>query len=143
MISCFSSVTTRRTEAGGAPPGRDSRLGSLSVGGPSVDDGGALGYTSTPSPPRHPGRFVNLQQPKRIVFGAGALLQAAEIADLGIRRVLLVTGPPIAPLTRPLVEALEKRGVAVTVFSGADSEPSITLFETVLEVVRSARPEAF
>ena len=87
--------------------------------------------------------LVNLQQPKRIVFGAAALLQAAEIADLSIRRVLLVTSTPIVPLTRPLVEALEKRGVTVTVFSGVDSEPSITLFETVLEVARSARPEAF
>lgn len=87
-------------------------------------------------------KLVNLQQPKRIVFGDGALLQAAEIVDLGIKRVLLVTSTPIVPLARPLVEALEKRGATVTVFGGVDSEPSITLFEAVLEVARSANPDA-
>ncbi len=86
--------------------------------------------------------LVNLQQPKRIVFGAGALQQAAEIVDLGVRRVLIVTSTPVVPLARPLVEALEIHGVSVTVYGGVDTEPSVTLFETVLEVARSAHPDA-
>lgn len=87
-------------------------------------------------------KLVNLQQPKRIVFGPGALQQAAEIVDLGIRRVLIVTSTPIVPLSRPLVEALEARGATVTVYGGVDTEPSISVFEAVLEVARLARPEA-
>lgn len=86
--------------------------------------------------------LVTLQQPKRILFGDGALQQAAEIVDLGIRRVLLVTSTPIVPLARPLVEALEKRGASVTVYGGVDTEPSISVFEAVLEVARSANPDA-
>jgi alcohol dehydrogenase class IV len=86
--------------------------------------------------------LVNLQQPKRIVFGAGALQQAADIADLGVRRALIVTSTPIVPLARPLVEALESRGVTVTVYGGVDTEPSVSVFEAVLDVARSARPDA-
>jgi alcohol dehydrogenase class IV len=87
-------------------------------------------------------QLVTLQQPKRIVFGDGALQQAAEIVDLGIRRVLVVTSTPIVSLARPLVEALEKRGAAVTVYGTVDAEPSISLFEAVLEVARSVDPDA-
>jgi alcohol dehydrogenase class IV len=87
-------------------------------------------------------QLVTLQQPKRIVFGDGALQQAAEIVDLGIRRVLVVTSTPIVSLARPLVAALEKRGASVSVFGTVDSEPSISLFETVFEVARSVDPDA-
>jgi alcohol dehydrogenase class IV len=87
-------------------------------------------------------KLINLQQPRRIVFGDGALQQAAEIVDLGVRRVLLVTSTPIVPLARPLVEALEGRGASVTVYSSVDTEPSISIFEAVLEVARSADPDA-
>lgn len=86
--------------------------------------------------------LVNLQQPKRIVFGAGALQQAADIADLGVRRALIVTSTPIVPLAQPLVEALESRGVTVTVYGGVDTEPSVSVFEAVLDVARAARPDA-
>ena len=86
--------------------------------------------------------LVNLQQPKRIVFGAGALPQAADIADLGVRRALIVTSTPIVPLAQPLVEALESRGVTVTVYGGVDTEPSVSVFEAVLDVARSAQPDA-
>jgi len=87
-------------------------------------------------------QLVTLQQPKRIVFGDGALQQAAEIVDLGIRRVLVVTSTPIVSLARPLVQALEKRGASVSVYGTVDSEPSIALFETVFEVARSVDPDA-
>ena len=86
--------------------------------------------------------LVNLQQPKRIVFGAGALQKAAEIIDLGVRRVLIVTSNSVVPVVQPLVEALEIHGVSVTVYGGVDTEPSVSLFEAVLEVARSANPDA-
>jgi hypothetical protein len=65
--------------------------------------------------------LVTLPRSKRIVFGAGALEKAAEIADFGVQRALLVTSTPIVPLARPLVEALEGRGVSVTVYSEVDA----------------------
>jgi alcohol dehydrogenase class IV len=40
------------------------------------------------------------------------------------------------------VEALESRGVTVTVYGGVDTEPSVSVFEAVLDVARSARPDA-
>jgi len=87
-------------------------------------------------------QLVTLQQPRRIVFGDGALQQAAEIADLGLRRVLLVTSTPIRSLAEPLVEALKARGATVTVYGAVDSEPSVSLFEKVLDAARSADPDA-
>lgn len=87
-------------------------------------------------------QLVTLQQPKRIVFGDGALQQAAEILDLGIRRVLVVTSTPIVPLAQPLVETLESRGATVTVYGEVNQEPSISVFEAVREVARSANPQA-
>ena len=87
-------------------------------------------------------QLVTLQQPRRIVFGDGALQQAAEIADLGLRRVLVVTSTPIRPLAQPLVDALEAKGAAVTVYGEVDAEPSVSLFERVREVARSADPDA-
>lgn len=68
-----------------------------------------------------------LTAPARLVFGAGRVADApAEIAALGVSRVLLVTGASSAR-SAGLRAGLEARGLPVTRFAVVDGEPSVEL----------------
>ncbi|MBE2214965.1 MAG: iron-containing alcohol dehydrogenase [Opitutaceae bacterium] len=74
-------------------------------------------------------RTLTLLQPERIVFGSGCALEcAAEIQRLGLRRVLLVTNPPIVPLAQPLVDRLRTEGATVTIVTDVPAEPGVAAF---------------
>jgi alcohol dehydrogenase len=78
-------------------------------------------------------RTLTLLQPQRIVFGSGCALDcAAELQRLGLRRVLLVTNPPILPLAQPLIDRLRAGGATVTVMTEVPPEPGVAAFEARL-----------
>lgn len=65
-----------------------------------------------------------LATPARVVFGAGRASEVpAEVAALGVRRVLLVTGRTAAR-AEPLAAGLAARGLAVVTF-GVAGEPTV------------------
>ena len=87
-------------------------------------------------------RIVKALQPKKIVFGPGCAIQCAEdILAIGLRRVFVVTSPPIVDLVRPLADALEEGGAHVTIYSEIVTEPSVTMFEAALAAARATAPD--
>lgn len=88
-------------------------------------------------------RTVRLLQPKKIVFGRGGAGQCADdVSALGLRRVFIVTSPPIVGLVEPLAGALRKGGASVTIYSGVATEPAVSTFEGAMEAARQAEPDA-
>jgi alcohol dehydrogenase len=86
---------------------------------------------------------IRLLQPPKIMFGPGCAVQcAADLLDLGIRRVLIVTSPPVAGLAAPLCDALRQGGCAAEIYPDIAEEPSISTFEATLAAARLAKPQA-
>jgi alcohol dehydrogenase len=86
---------------------------------------------------------IRLLQPPKIMFGPGCAIQcAADLLDLSIERVLIVTSPPIAGLAAPVCDALCQGGCAVQVYPDIAEEPSISTFEATLAAARLAKPQA-
>lgn len=80
-----------------------------------------------------------------IFAGPGSSLQlCATIASSGTQSVLIVTDSMLSKigLIDPMKEALEKRGVQVTVFDGVEPDPTIEQIETGFQVLQKARCEA-
>lgn len=88
-------------------------------------------------------REITLLQPKRIVFGKGCTSQCAgDLLSLGLKRVFIVTAPPLLMLIHPLVETWEALGVSCTIYSKIITEPTVSVFEDTLEAARMAAPDA-
>ena len=86
---------------------------------------------------------VILQQPRRVLFGAGcAVASAEELAQAGRKRVYVVSSPTASRLNTPLIDTWRARGITVTVNSSVNREPEIALFESVLADARSFAPDA-
>ncbi len=65
--------------------------------------------------------------PTKIIFGAGAIGQVAEVSrDLGIQRPLIVTDPGIVKcgLVERLTGPLKKAGIAWSVFDRVEGNPT-------------------
>ena len=65
--------------------------------------------------------------PTRIVMGRGSIRNVGkEFLKLGVKRVMIVTDPGVekAGITKPVKEALESDGVAYTLFSEAEANPT-------------------
>jgi len=87
-------------------------------------------------------RVISYVQPRHVVFGNGCAAACVEdILELGLRRVFLVTGPPIRPLVAPLVEGLKKGGVAVAIHDRVSTEPTITMLDEALQEAREWQPD--
>jgi alcohol dehydrogenase class IV len=82
---------------------------------------------------------VTLLQPPRVIFGNGSVGRVAELfAQRGARRVLLVSSSPVLPQLGPLLADLQQAGCKVIQSRPVDSEPTLAMFETVLQQARSA-----
>ncbi|MBM4144344.1 MAG: iron-containing alcohol dehydrogenase [Lentisphaerae bacterium] len=77
------------------------------------------------------------RQPRTVVFGIGCSRQcAADYAQSGRKRALLVTAPPTLLLAETLAADLRAAGVDVAVWSGVDREPTVSLFAEGLAAAR-------
>ena len=86
---------------------------------------------------------VTLLQPGRIVFGMGSSTQGAEfMLGLGLRRVLIVTAPPIAELAESFAATLRQGAASVLIHADVATEPTIHTFEAALQAARSYSPDA-
>lgn len=85
---------------------------------------------------------LTLHQPKTLVFGCGVSgAFVDDAAAIKLKRIFVVTSEPIRGLVDPVCAALEKNGIETVVFDQVLGEPSITLFETVLEKAAEFGPD--
>ena len=85
---------------------------------------------------------VVLQQPKRLLFGAGCAARSAEeFALAGRKRLYVVSSPSAARHNAGLIAAW-RGGAAVEVNDSVNREPDIGLFEAVLAAARAFSPDA-
>ena len=83
---------------------------------------------------------ITLLQPPRIVFGNGCAVQSVEfLARRGVKRVLLVTGKSVRPQINFLTDALQQANVTVVEAGFIPAEPTLELFNSVLQAAQSAR----
>src|SRR5262249_36842308 len=84
-------------------------------------------------------------QPRtRVVFGAGSIERAGELArELGAKKVLLVTDPGIVAAGHAayLRENLEAAGLNVTTFDRARENPTTRCVASCLAVAKRAHPD--
>lgn len=85
---------------------------------------------------------VILQQPKRLIFGAGSSREApTEFIRQGWKRLFVITSPQVAGMQVALFDGWRASGLVVEVCSAVDREPEIALFEQVLDTARAFRPD--
>ena len=90
-----------------------------------------------------PMKAITLLQPKRITFGNGcAQTCVGDIQALGLRRVFMVTSPPVLGHAEPIAGALRQAGVSVDLYSAVSNEPTIDTLGEVLAEARSLAPDA-
>lgn len=86
---------------------------------------------------------IQLTQPRRMVFGDGCALACAdEIAELGLRRVLLLTSPIVRAAAEPLVQKIAAAGGTVEVYAAEHPEPTFDHFAEALAAARRFAPDA-
>ena len=88
-------------------------------------------------------RVIIMQQPKKLVFGANCFNQFIEdIAQIGIKRIFLVTTPPVLNAIKPLVDSLKSKVKSLDVWDGISSEPTSGTFHEALKAYHSSKADA-
>jgi alcohol dehydrogenase class IV len=86
---------------------------------------------------------ITLFQPPRIAVGNGCAPACADwLAGGGVRRVLLVTSTPVLQAMGSLSQSLGKANLAIVHSPPVDREPTIALFESVLQTAQAEKVEA-
>lgn len=81
---------------------------------------------------------ITLLQPQKIVFGTGCINDfCTDYLNSGLRRLMVLTAPPIRPLIADALGRLEAAGTSVSVFDQVLAEPTVSDFRNILEVARS------
>jgi len=90
----------------------------------------------------HEQRPITLLQPPRLGFGPGcAAACPEELAGRGLRRVLVLTTPPVAPHAQPLIDSVQAKGIAVSIITDVPPEPGVRDFERIVSEARKFNPD--
>jgi alcohol dehydrogenase class IV len=82
-------------------------------------------------------RTISLLQPQKVAFGTGCIAQFRDdYSASGLKRLFLLTAPPILPLIEDTVRELKANGVAVCIFDQVLQEPTVKDFYVVLDKAR-------
>jgi alcohol dehydrogenase class IV len=82
-------------------------------------------------------KAITLLQPQKIVFGTGCIQTFVEDYEkMGLKRLYVLTAPPIRPLIEEAMDALTSAGVAIEVFQDIVAEPTVNDFKCILEKAR-------
>ncbi len=82
-------------------------------------------------------KAITLLQPQKIVFGTGCIQTFVEdYKKMGLKRLYVLTAPPIRPLIEEALDALTSAGVAIEVFQDIVAEPTVNDFKCILEKAR-------
>jgi len=88
-------------------------------------------------------RKVNLLQPQKISFGLGCAAECIDdLKTRGLKRVFILSIDPLLDQLAPLVADLKQAGYTVHLDTSITIEPSIGMFEQVLETARDFEPDA-
>ena len=80
---------------------------------------------------------ITLLQPQKIVFGTGCIQTFTDdYKKMGLRRLFVLTAPPIRPLIEGTLDELKAAGIAVEVFQDIVAEPTVNDFKRILEEAR-------
>ena len=82
-------------------------------------------------------KAITLLQPQKIVFGTGCIQTFVEdYKKLGLKRLYVLTAPPIRPLIDETLDTLQASGVSIEVFQDIVAEPTVNDFKDILEKAR-------
>ena len=86
---------------------------------------------------------ITLLQPQKIVFGTGCIQTLVEdYKKMGLRRLFVLTAPPIRPLIEGTMDELKAAGIAVEVFQDIVAEPTVNDFKRILEEARQFQADS-
>ena len=82
-------------------------------------------------------KAITLLQPQKIVFGTGCIQTLVDdYQKLGLKRLFVLTAPPIRPLIDDALSQLQQAGIATEVYQDIVAEPTVNDFLAILEVAR-------
>lgn len=88
-------------------------------------------------------KAITLLQPQKIVFGTGCIQTFTDdYLALGLKRLFVLTAPPIRPLLEQPMAALQAKGVAIEVFQDIVAEPTISDFNHIIALARQFRADS-
>ena len=88
-------------------------------------------------------KAITLLQPQKIVFGTGCIQTFVEdYKKMGLRRLFVLTAPPIRPLIEESLADLKAAGFSIEVFQDIVAEPTVNDFKAILEVAREFRADS-
>ncbi|MDR2917311.1 MAG: iron-containing alcohol dehydrogenase [Tannerella sp.] len=88
-------------------------------------------------------KSITLLQPPKIVFGTGCLSQFAEdYLKLGLKKLFILTAPPIRPLIEPVINTLENNGTDVCIYDKIIQEPTVDDFNHILTTARNFQADS-
>ena len=86
---------------------------------------------------------ITLLQPQKIVFGTGCIQTFTDdYKKMGLRRLFVLTAPPIRPLIEGTLDELKAAGIAVEVFQDIVAEPTVNDFKRILELARQFQADS-
>ena len=88
-------------------------------------------------------KAITLLQPQKIVFGTGCIQTFTDdYKKMGLRRLFVLTAPPIRPLIEGTMDELKAAGIAVEVFQDIVAEPTVNDFKRILEEARQFQADS-
>ena len=82
-------------------------------------------------------KAITLLQPQKVVFGTGCIETFTEdYKKMGLKRLFVLTAPPILPLIEPAMAELKAAGISIEVFDKIMAEPTLNDFNNILEHAR-------
>ena len=80
---------------------------------------------------------ITLLQPQKIVFGTGCIQTLVDdYKKMGLKRLFVLTAPPILPLIEPTLAELKEAGIHIEVFQNILAEPTLNDFNDIVEKAR-------
>jgi len=88
-------------------------------------------------------KAITLQQPQKIVFGTGCIKNFVEdYQKTGLRRLFVLTAPPIRPLIEETLDDLQAAGISMEVYQDITAEPTLNDFNSIVEQARRFRADS-
>ncbi|MBO6187575.1 MAG: iron-containing alcohol dehydrogenase [Prevotella sp.] len=88
-------------------------------------------------------KAITLLQPQKIVFGTGCIQTFTDdYLALGLKRLFVLTAPPIRPLLEQPLAALQAKGVAIEVFQDIVAEPTVSDFNHIIALARQFQADS-
>ncbi len=88
-------------------------------------------------------KAITLLQPQKIVFGTGCIQTFTDdYKKMGLRRLFVLTAPPIRPLIEGTMDELKAAGIAVEVFQNIVAEPTVNDFKRILELAHQFQADS-